>query len=100
IVIGIASHRFVEDGLAQVLITLPIVFAIDFVLGLAAIEMLWASLGGGVLFIGVAIAVAFAYAAHGRLQTRHRTLNQLYHFEQALAGIVESEQVIVAVLNE
>jgi diguanylate cyclase (GGDEF)-like protein len=100
VVIGIAAHRFVADGLAQVVITLPIVFAIDFVLGLAAIEMLWASLGGGILFIGVAIAVAFAYAAHGRLQIRHRTLNQLYHFEQALAGIVESDQVIVAVLNE
>jgi diguanylate cyclase (GGDEF)-like protein len=100
VVIGIAAHRFVAEGLTQVVITLPIVFAIDFILGLAAIEMLWASLGGGILFIGVAIAVAFAYAAHGRLQMRHRTLNQLYHFEQALAGIVESDQVIVAVLNE
>jgi diguanylate cyclase (GGDEF)-like protein len=100
VVIGIATHRFVGDGLTQVVIMLPIVFAIDFILGLAAVEMLWASLGGGILFIGVAIAVAFAYAAHGRLQMRHRTLNQLYHFEQALAGIVESDQVIVAVLNE
>ena len=52
-------------GLTQVAITLPLVFAIDFIfLGLAAIQMLWASLGGGILFIGVAIGVAFAPMPH------------------------------------
>lgn len=99
-VIALSAGRLPVNGLSQVGVTLPLVFAIDFTLGLTAIHMLWASLGGGFLFIAIAVAVAFAYRAHGRLQLRHRTLTQLYHFEQALAGIVESDLVIAAVLNE
>src|SRR5487761_2237744 len=98
--LALSTGRVLIDGLTQVVITLPLVFAIDLILGLAAIHMLWAGLGGGILFLAIAVAVAVAYAAHGRLQLRHRTLTQLYHFEQALAGIVESDLVIAAVLNE
>jgi diguanylate cyclase (GGDEF)-like protein len=76
------------------------VSAVNFTLGLAAVLLLWASPLGGLLFTAVAGAVGAEYASHGRLRVRYHLLSQLYHFEKALAGIVEPELVVAAVLRE
>ncbi|MCU1494315.1 MAG: signal transduction protein containing a rane domain an and a domain [Acidimicrobiaceae bacterium] len=94
------SGQASRSALGQIAVSLTSMIIADTILGLAAVQLLWAGAGGGVLFIVIATAVGAAYVTHGRLRIRHTTLTQLYSFEQALAGIVETDQVIAAVLNE
>lgn len=69
-------------------------------LGLGAIQAIWASGTIELIFLGLSIVIAVEYVLHGRLRVRHRRLQQLYEFERSLAALVESDQVIAAVLTE
>ncbi len=100
IVIGLASRQFSASNLPQVAIALAYVVAADATLGLAAVHLLWGGLAGGAIFLAVATVVGIEYATHGRLRRRHTTLEHVYRFERALAGMVETERVIAAVLGE
>jgi len=100
VVIAISARRLALAKLAEVGIGLVYVIATDTTLGLAAVHMLWGGLGGGVIFVAVAVVVGVEYATHGRLRKRYTRLEHVYRFEQALAGMVESDLVIAAVLGE
>ncbi len=94
------SRQLSSGNLTDVVIALAYVVAADSTLGLAAVHLLWGGLAGGVIFLAVAAVVGVEYAAHGRLRRRHTTLEHVYRFERALAGMVDTERVIGAVLRE
>jgi diguanylate cyclase (GGDEF)-like protein len=98
--ISVSSRRLVLERPEHLGLTVLMMTAIDTIFGLVAVEMLWASPGGGVLFLAVATGTGLGFAVHGRLQARHNRLSQLHRFERALAGIVESDVVMAAVLHE
>ncbi|MHB1597689.1 MAG: putative bifunctional diguanylate cyclase/phosphodiesterase [Acidimicrobiales bacterium] len=100
VVISLSTGQVARLDRQELVANFLSVSAANFTLGLAAVLLLWASPFGGLLFLAVAGAVGAEYASHGRLRVRHRTLSQLYHFEKALAGIVEPELVVAAVLRE
>ena len=99
VVIALDARRLSISGLDMGL-TLLLMLVVDTALGFAAVNLLWTSLGGGILFVAVAAAVAVGYVSLGRLRVRHTTLEHLYHFEQMVAGMVESDTVIATVLSE
>jgi len=99
-VIALAARRFAAAKLGEIAVGFAYVVAADATLGLAAVHLLWGGLAGGVIFVAVATVVGIEYATHGRLRRRHTTLEHVYRFEQALAGIVETERVVEAVLSE
>jgi diguanylate cyclase (GGDEF)-like protein len=96
----VISGRVASRIWAQAGVTILLIVAIDALLGLVAVQMLWSSRAGGLLFLTVAASVGLGFAFHGRLRRRHHRLEQLYRFEQALAGAAETETVIAAVLQE
>ena len=69
-------------------------------LGLAAVYMLWLGWSGGVLFAALAAVAGAGYAAYGRLRSRHLQLDQLHHFERALAGLTDTAEVVATVMGE
>lgn len=73
---------------------------LDAALGLSAIFVLASSSGSGIVLVGLATLVGVEYVAHGRLRLRHARLRELYEFERSLASMVETDQVISAVLAE
>lgn len=100
LIIALTTGRSPIEELDQLGMTVVSMVLVDTILGLVAVNLLWASVAGGILFVVVALAIGVEYANHGRLRKRHTTLEQLYHFEQALGGMVESNLVIAAVLGK
>lgn len=103
LVIGLTAGRVALDDLPRVMTTfIASLFAktiLGFV-GFVGVHMIASGMLPAVLFLLSALIIGVGYASYGRLQTRHATLTQLYRFDQALAGLSESDEVIAAVLGE
>ncbi len=74
--------------------------AVNSVVGLLSVHLLWTGLGNGLLFLAGAGITGVTYGAYGRIKTRYTTLDDLYQFERGLAGVVEPERVITTVLEK
>lgn len=103
VAIGLTTGRVALDDYRRVVTTfLASLFAktiLGFV-GFVGVHMIAGGVLPATLFLLSALFIGVGYAAYGRLQARHATLTQLYRFDQALAGLAESAEVIAAVLSE
>lgn len=103
LVIGLTAGRVAIDDLRRVATTFLASLVAKTILGFAAfvgIHMIDRGMLPAVLFLLSALIIGIGYASYGRLQARHAILAQLYRFDQALAGLAESDEVVAAVLGE
>lgn len=103
LVIGLAGGSVAIDDFRRVAATFLASLVAKTVLGFVAfvgVHMTARGMLPAILFLLSALLIGAGYASYGRLQARHATLAQLYRFDQALAGLAESEEVIAAVLGE
>jgi diguanylate cyclase (GGDEF)-like protein len=100
VVIGLSAGHVALAGFRRVGLAFALALVADTILGFVALHMVADGLMTTFLFVVSAVLVAFGYAAYGRLQARHATLSQLYRFDQALAGLAENKDIILAVLGE
>jgi diguanylate cyclase (GGDEF)-like protein len=99
-VVSVVSGRMTSFRSRQPWLVLAYSIVADAVLGIGWVHVLSANKVVGILFLLVAVALGAQFGVHGRLRQRHARLQQLYEFERSLAGMVESDQVIAAVLSE
>jgi diguanylate cyclase (GGDEF)-like protein len=100
VVIGLSAGHVALAGFRRVGTTFALALLVDTILGFIAVHMVADGLMTSFLFVLSAAVIAIGYAAYGRLQARHATLSQLYRFDQALAGLADSKDIILAVLAE
>ncbi len=86
--------------LTPLLVTTALVTAINAALGIVAILVISANAWGVLLVIGIGVVFGIGYREHTTLRRRHRELDQLYRFSQALAELVEADDVVAKVLTE
>ena len=100
LVVGITQGKWSSIRSAPVWLMLLLESGLDIALGLAAVYVYWSSVTSGIILLLLAIAMGTQYTLYGRLRLRHERLQKLYEFERSLASMVESDQVVAAVLSE
>lgn len=89
-----------EGEFIPLIVTTALVTASNAALGIVAILVISANVWGVLLIIGIGILFGIGMREHTTLRRRHRELYQLYGFSQALAELVEADDVVAKVLTE
>jgi diguanylate cyclase (GGDEF)-like protein len=100
IVIGLSLDRFTRTGLKTLAVVLVGVAFLNVAVGSVAVVCLWADPWAIIPLLGIVALIGIGYDLHGSLRQRHSDLEEVYRFGRTVAALVESDQVIEAVLSE